>query len=106
MDEKKIQEVFSDEAFVTTLFEAETAEEVQALVKEKGLEISLEEIEAIKSQLAKVNSGEGLSADELDDVAGGAIIAIPGLVSPIAPVLPINLPIMITPHIINPRQRW
>ena len=74
MDEKRMQEVFSNEAFVATLLEAENPEEVQALVKEKGLDLTLEEIEAIKNQLAKIESGDALSADELDEVAGGFFI--------------------------------
>ena len=79
MDEKRMQEVFSDEAFVATLFDAENPEEVQALIKEKGLDFSLEQIEEIKNQLVKTSSGDALSADELDDVAGGFIITLAGV---------------------------
>ena len=40
----KIKEVFSDEAFVKGLFELESAAEVQAALKEKGIEMTEEEI--------------------------------------------------------------
>ncbi len=72
MDEKKVQDVFSDEEFVTSLLKLDTAEEVQAAVKGKGLDLSIEEIGQIKAQLASGN-GE-LTADDLDSVAGGLVI--------------------------------
>lgn len=40
MNMEKMKEIFADEAFVKGLFELETAAEVQAALKEKGVEIS------------------------------------------------------------------
>ena len=55
---EKMKEVFSDEAFVKDLFELETATEVQAALMEKGVEMSEEEILAVRDLLAKMESGE------------------------------------------------
>ena len=41
MNIEKMKEVFADEAFVKGLFELETAAEVQAVLKEKGVELIL-----------------------------------------------------------------
>jgi len=78
MDENRIKEVFSDEAFVKGLVELETPEEVQAALKEKGIELTVDEIMQLRDGLIKaaekVGEGGELSLDQLDDVAGGGII--------------------------------
>jgi len=75
MDENRIKEVFSDEAFVKGLVELETPEEVQTALKEKGVELTVGEIMQLRDGLIKAaeKAGEGgeLSLDQLDDVAGG-----------------------------------
>ena len=80
MDEKLLKELFSDEAFVASILELETAEDVQAALKKKGVELSLDEITAI--QKALVNSSEEASAelsdDDLENVSGGSVTAIIG----------------------------
>ena len=58
MNLEKIKEIFADEALVKGLFELETAAEVQAALKEKGVEMSEEEILGIRELLIKVESGE------------------------------------------------
>ena len=58
MNVEKMKEIFSDEAFVKSLFELETVTEVQAALKEKGIELSEEEILGIREFLIKVESGE------------------------------------------------
>ena len=70
MDDKKAQEIFSDEEFVVSLLKMETPEEVQAAVKTKGLELSISDIEWIKARLLSGKTGE-LSADDLENIAGG-----------------------------------
>ena len=72
MDEQKVKEVFSDEAFVKELVELDTPEEVQARLKEKGVDVSVEEIEQIAKALQSQAEGE-LDEDALEDVAGGII---------------------------------
>ena len=80
MNIEKMKEVFADEAFVKSLFELESAAEVQAALKEKGVELSEEQIVGIRELLLKVESGEisvaqlenGELPDEaLEQVAGG-----------------------------------
>ncbi len=85
MDEKKIQEVLSDEAFVASLTDMDTAEEVQAALKNKGLEISSEDIVKVRELLVNKSDSDELSADELEDVAGG--VAITAVVSAIAGII-------------------
>ena len=80
MNIEKMKEVFADEAFVKSLFELESAAEVQAALKEKGVELSEEQIVGIRELLLKVESGEisvaqlengELSEETLEQVAGG-----------------------------------
>lgn len=74
MNEALIKEVFSDEAFVKSLSELETAEEVQAALKEKNLDFSLEDIAEMQTALTKRLNDE-LPEDELENVAGGFAIS-------------------------------
>ena len=80
MDETRIKEVFSDEAFVMSLLEIEEPEAVRAAIKEKGIEMSLEEITGLGAMLvdalekAAENGGE-LALEELDEAAGGWWVA-------------------------------
>ena len=88
MNIEKIKEVFADEAFVKSLFELESVGEVQAALKEKGVELTEEEILGIRELVAKVNSGE-ISAEQLEKgelpeellekVSGGLIHLIVGI---------------------------
>ena len=84
MNVEKMKEVFADEAFVKSLFELDSAAEVQAALKEKGAELTEEEILAICEFFAKVKGGEiapgklskqsengELSEEMLEQVAGG-----------------------------------
>lgn len=96
MNMEKIKEVFSDEAFVKNLFELESAGEVQAALKEKGIEFSEEEIISIRDFLLKVEKGDitkeqlekwtvqledgELSEEELEIVAGGIALETVGFV--------------------------
>ena len=83
MNEKHIKEVFSNEAFVKELLTLETPAQVQVALKEKDIDMTENEIIGIRDELAKLvekaQSGEELSLEQLDDVAGGAIVAIVAL---------------------------
>ena len=69
---KKLQEVFADKAFAEKVFGLETAEEVQGTLAEKGVELSVQEINDIRDALVKqMESGEEFDAKELKTVAGG-----------------------------------
>ena len=92
MNMEKMKEVFSDEAFVKNLFGLETAAEVQAALKEKGVELTEEEILGIRDLLGKVESDEisveqleqwaaqvesgELSDEMLEQVAGGSVAGV------------------------------
>ena len=84
MNIEKIQEVFSNEAFLQKLFTLETPAEVQAVLKEQGVELTVEQIMTIRDMLIKFQQGEitleqlqqaengELSEEMLEQVAGGA----------------------------------
>ena len=75
MNEQHMKEIFSDEAFVKSLFALETAEEVHAALKEKDVELSVEEINEIHDNLLKcVDENGELSLEQLENVAGGSVI--------------------------------
>ena len=92
MNMEKLKEVFSDEAFVKSLFELETAAEVQAALQAKGVELTEEQILGIRDLLgevegvkisveqleqwaAQMESGE-LSDELLEQVSGGSAMAV------------------------------
>jgi predicted ribosomally synthesized peptide with nif11-like leader len=73
----------NDGALGQRVFLLETPEEVQSLLKEDGLEFTIDEImilrEALMRALEKKENGE-LSDDDLEEVAGGFIGILIGLV--------------------------
>lgn len=71
MNIEKMKEVFADEAFVKSLFELETVAEVQAALREKGVELSEDEILGVRELFLKVESG-GISAEQLESWAAQA----------------------------------
>jgi hypothetical protein len=76
MNEAKLKELFSDEAFMTSLLKLETPEEVQKALKAKGLELSIEEIKYIGAVLEKAaEKGGTLNEADLEKVAGGIPLA-------------------------------
>ncbi len=75
MHEQKIKELFSDEQFVKELFALETPEEVQAVLADNDVEISVEEILKIRELLIKKENGE-LSDEDLEEVSGGLVQVI------------------------------
>jgi hypothetical protein len=83
MNLEKMKAVCADKEFVKSLFEMETAAEVQAALKEKGVEVTEQEILAVRDILAKVESGDisvkqlesgELPEEMLEHVAGGLAI--------------------------------
>ena len=101
MNAEKIKKVFSDEEFVTSLFELETPEEVQEALEEKEINLSTEEICQMRDFIIHYQDGElteeeqkvlelaqksmdgELSEEELENVSGGSLV-IAGLVAGIA----------------------
>ena len=90
MNEERIKEIFADEEFVKELFSRETPEEAQALLKEKEIDLSIDELVKLKDLVvAKLQAAENsesaeLTEADLEDVAGGTfgisvVIAIVGI---------------------------
>ena len=89
MNEERIKEVFSDEEFVKELFSKETPEEAKALLEEKDIDFSVEDLIKLREiiiakmeQQASSEEGE-LDEDELKDVSGGTLTFIIALIIPI-----------------------
>ena len=75
MNQEKIQEVFSDEAFLKEIFSKEIPEEVQSILAEKDVELSIEDILKLREIIEKkLNQGVELSDDKLEDVTGGVVV--------------------------------
>ena len=67
-----IDEALADEAFVAKLAKAESKEEFQALFQsEKGIEIEDDSAKAAFEKVRNVREGGELSAEDLENVAGG-----------------------------------
>ena len=71
--EEKIKKVFSNEKFVKRLLEQKSPQDVQELLEEKDIFLSLEEIEKIKKliRMKLEFTDEELSEDALFAIAGG-----------------------------------
>ena len=122
MNKEKLKEVFADEAFVKGLFELESATDVQAALKEKGVELTEEEILGIRELLIKVENGEisveqlelaaaqlesgELSDELLEQVSGGSLVLCGVLVAG-SVVACAMLALCVTKLIIDAvRNRW
>lgn len=71
----RLEEALKEETFVKALAEAETPEDAQKIFAGKGIDISLEEINAIAKQFPNDN-GE-LNENELETVSGGTVLLGP-----------------------------
>jgi hypothetical protein len=102
MNEEQIKELFSDKDLVQTLIGMDTPEGVQAVLKEKGLDLTLDEIALLNQNLeiALENGGE-LTDEQLTQVSGGSFVVL-GVVlwSLLAAV------IIATPTVGYIRRRW
>lgn len=73
---EKLKEILSDQAFVEKLLGMETAQEVQKALKDKGVEMTVEEIEEVQNQLLRMGEeADELKKDQLKNVAGGNPVA-------------------------------
>ena len=98
MNEERIKEIFSDKEFVTELISLETPTDIQALLKTKGIDLDIDQIEKAKALVAKklalADAGEELNDDDLDEVSGG--IAVLTVVSAVISVIGIASSVVIT----------
>jgi len=114
MNEERIKEIFADEEFVKELFSKETPEEAQALLAEKDINLSVEEIVKLKDIItAKLQAAENsesaeLTEEELEDVAGGylgiATIVIVSIAVPL--IFGTGVAIGISTDNFTKRLRW
>ena len=87
MDKEKFSALLKDEAFVKELVEKETVEEAQALLASKGVELSADQLNEIRKGIAaRIEGGEELSDEQLENVAGGFADAITSVVDAIISV--------------------
>lgn len=92
MNEERIKEVFSDEEFVKELFSKETPEEAKALLEEKDVEFTVEEViklkEIIVAKLEAAENGEEaeLGDEDLEEVSGG-VLPLFAVAAAIAPLI-------------------
>ena len=107
MNEERIKEVFADEVFVKEFWSKETPEEAQALLAEKDIDVSVEELVKIRNiverKLQATENGEPteLTEEELADIAGGAVLWIlMGVLIAATGVM------MAIPYVNFERRRW
>ena len=101
----KLKEVFADKAFTEKVLGLETAEDVQAALKDKGIDLSTEEINGIQTDLAKqLEGGEEIGAEQLKNVAGGFIITA-GIVGAVASCIGAGAGLTSMVHTVTNR-RW
>ena len=73
--QEKIAEIMAKEGFAEKILECEEPEQVQALFKAEGVELTLDDVKAIGVALdAATNEGDELDEDALDSVAGGSAL--------------------------------
>ena len=79
MDTERIKELFADESFVKQLLEQEEPEAVQALLLERDVDFSIEQIVQIRDMVEKHLKGEinidELSDEDLEEISGGFFIS-------------------------------
>lgn len=111
MNEERIKEVFADEEFVKEFFSKETPEEAQAILAEKDIDVSIEELVAIKNiideKLQAAENGEDgeLCDDDLENVAGGVLLTFTGFVL-ISVAVPAVLGLLFTGVGLAAERRW
>ena len=72
MFEEIVKRILSDEELVERLSELDSLEDVQSVLKEKGILLSVDQIKEF-AQYLKNQAEKELGEDELDNVAGGII---------------------------------
>ncbi len=111
--QEKFTKAFSDKAFAEKVLAMETPEEVRAALLEKDIDLDVEDIIEIKDLMERrLNGGEELSEDDLEDISGGALIDIIRNTILFNPVFnPVLNPIIRpapnpTVNPVNPSRRW
>ena len=66
MDKERLEEVFSEQVFIQSFLDSETPEEIQVIFKERGIEMTIEEITVIWEIFCLVKNGEATLEDVLE----------------------------------------
>ena len=69
----KLQNALEDEAFVNSLYSMQTVEEIQIALKEKDVDLTIDEIKSIGEAVKAADNEGEISESELEDVSGGNI---------------------------------
>ena len=73
----KVMEIFGNEQFKAAVANVTTPEDMQKLIAEYGLELTVDEVIELCGQIVKaMNSGDEIGEDELDNVAGGVVVIL------------------------------
>ena len=75
-----VEKVLEDKEFVEKVLSLEEPEDVQKAFEEKGINLSLDDVNALGNAL-KADEGDELNESSLEDVAGGSAVAVIGLVA-------------------------
>ena len=71
----KLMEIFGNEQFKAAVANVTTPEEMQKLIAEYGMELTVDDVIELCGQIVQaMNRGDEISEDELDNVAGGVVI--------------------------------
>ena len=74
-NKEKLQQLMQDEEFLKEIMVLETVEEVQQAFKEKGADISIEDLDRIRELITKIiESNYELTEEELEKVCGGGYL--------------------------------
>ena len=73
MNQEKLQEVFSNEDFVKELLSKETPEELQEMLAEKDIDITIEEIKETRKILIKKAEKQTAEGEELTELFGHSL---------------------------------
>lgn len=68
---EKVREVMNDKAFVTRVLQMEEPVDVQKAFADKGVELTLGQVEAIGKAISRQGGDDEISVSELEGVSGG-----------------------------------
>jgi len=82
---KVLEEKVQDQSFIGKLLGLEDNAEVVGFLKSEGIELTIEEVDAIKNGIIKKmeskESGEELSDSDLEEVSGGCVMIVIGIIT-------------------------
>ncbi len=83
-NKEKLQQLMQDEEFLKEILVLKTVEEVQQAFKEKGADISIEDLERIRELITKIiENNYELTEEELEKICGGNGLLEDFIIAPI-----------------------